>query len=153
TLQNPSIPNATTNASGTYSLIVTSNGCPSAAGTTSATVNQTPATPSPSNNGPICSGQTLNLFANTTADSYIWTGPNSFNSTLQNPSIPNATTNASGTYNLKIASSAGCTSAVASTSATVNPLPPIHAVTGGGAYCSGGGGVVVGLDGSDLSIN
>src|ERR1043166_8362674 len=34
------------------------------------------ATPAPSNNGPVCSGQTLNLSANTTADSYSWTGPN-----------------------------------------------------------------------------
>ena len=121
-LQNPSIPNATTAATGTYSLTVTSNGCTSAAGSTAATVNETPATPAPSNNGPICSGQTLNLFANTSADSYSWIGPNSFSSSLQNPSIPNVTTAATGTYNLTVTSN-GCTSATGSTAATVNETP------------------------------
>jgi len=86
------------------------------------TVNQTPATPSPANNGPICSGQTLNLFANTTADSYSWTGPNSFSSSAQNPMITNATTAATGTYNLTVTSN-GCVSATGSTTATVNQIP------------------------------
>src|SRR5439155_465192 len=107
--------------------------------------------PSPSNNGPVCSGQTLNLFANTNAASYSWSGPNSFTSTAQNPSIPNATTAAAGTYNLTVTSN-GCTSAAGSTAATVNPLPNAHGVTGGGAYCSGGTGVPVGLDGSDSGV-
>ena len=126
--QNPSIPNATAAATGTYNLTVTSNGCASAVGSTAATVNQTPAAPSPSNNGPICSSnQTLNLFANTIADSYSWTGPNSFSSSAQNPSIPSATTAATGTYNLTVTSN-GCTSAVGSTAATVNEAPATPSV-------------------------
>ncbi|MES2701629.1 MAG: PKD domain-containing protein [Bacteroidota bacterium] len=36
---------------------------------------------------------------------------------------------------------------------TVTPLPPVHNVTGGGAYCAGGNGVHVGLDGSDIGIS
>src|SRR5206468_5802502 len=103
------------------------------AGSTAATVKLTPATPVPSNNGPICSGQTLNLSANTAAPSYSWTGPNGFGSTLQNPSIANATTAATGTYSLTVTSN-GCTSAAGSTAATVNPLPNTHGMTGGGAY-------------------
>jgi PKD repeat protein len=36
---------------------------------------------------------------------------------------------------------------------TVNPLPPIHTVTGGGAYCAGGSGVHMGLTGSNIGIS
>ena len=106
------------------------------------------APPSPSNNGPICSGQTLNLFANTNAPSYSWTGPNGFTSTAQNPSIANATMAAAGIYNLTV----GCAAAVGATTAVVNSLPNNHNVTGGGAYCFGGIGGAVGLDGSDTGV-
>jgi exonuclease III len=136
TAQNPSIANATTAATGTYNLTVTSNGCTSAVGSTTVAVNQTPATPSPSSNGPVCSGQTLNLFANTTADSYSWTGPNSFSSSAQNPSIANATTAATGTYNLTVTSN-GCTSAVGSTTVTVNQTPATPSPSNNGPIYSG----------------
>ncbi|MEO6330355.1 MAG: HYR domain-containing protein, partial [Ginsengibacter sp.] len=36
---------------------------------------------------------------------------------------------------------------------TVNPLPTIFTVTGGGSYCSGGTGVVIGLSGSQNGVN
>lgn len=104
--------------------------------------------PSPGNNGPICFGQTLNLFANTSAASYNWTGPNGFTSTAQNPSITNVTMSATGTYSLTV----GCASAAGSTTVTINALPNSHNVTGGGAFCSGGIGVAVGLDGSDSGV-
>jgi hypothetical protein len=35
---------------------------------------------------------------------------------------------------------------------TVNPLPDAHAVIGGGAYCTGGTGVHIGLDNSDMGV-
>ena len=63
----------------------------------------------------------MNLFANTTADSYSWTGPNSFSSTQQNPSIASATTAATGTYSV-IVTVNGCTSAAGSTTALVTAL-------------------------------
>jgi gliding motility-associated-like protein len=50
-----------------------------------------------SSNAPICTGATLNLTANGGV-SYAWTGPNSFSSSLQNPSISNATSANAGTY-------------------------------------------------------
>ncbi len=40
-----------------------------------------------------------------------------------------------------------------STTLTVNLLPENYYLTGGGSYCSGGPGIDVGLDGSDLGIN
>ncbi|MCD6013546.1 MAG: C-terminal target protein [Flavipsychrobacter sp.] len=36
---------------------------------------------------------------------------------------------------------------------TINPLPALYTVTGGGSYCTGGTGVSVGLGGSDLGVN
>src|SRR5204863_344269 len=65
---------------------------------------------------------TLNLTSTTVGGtSFSWTGPNGFTSTLQNPTIPNATTAATGTYTV-IVSNGSCT-ASASTSVTVNAAP------------------------------
>src|SRR5205823_2672658 len=120
--QNPSIANATTAASGTYSVTVTVNGCTSTAATTTATVNAIPAAPTASNSGPICAGQTLSLSASTVSGAtYSWTGPNGFSSSTQNPSIANATTAASGTYSVTVTVN-GCTSTAATTTATVNAI-------------------------------
>ena len=120
--QNPSIPNATTSASGIYSVTVLLNGCTSAAGATTATVNATPAAPTASNNGPINAGATLNLTSSTVPGAtYNWTGPNSFTSTEQNPSIVNATTNASGLYSVT-ATTGSCASGPGMMTVIVNPL-------------------------------
>src|SRR5205085_12197807 len=56
--QNPTRANATTADGGTYSVTITVNGCTSAAGTSNVVVNATPATPTPTNGGPYCEGQT-----------------------------------------------------------------------------------------------
>ncbi len=74
------------------------------------------------NNSPICTGSTLNLTAGAGFTSYAWTGVNGFSSTDQNPSILNATTSLTGTYQVLVTNSNGCT-AMATTSATVNPTP------------------------------
>ncbi|GGD54886.1 hypothetical protein GCM10011514_18830 [Emticicia aquatilis] len=138
TIQNPSFTNATTALSGTYSVTITdANGC-TATATTSVTVNPLPI-PSVSNNSPICTGFTLNLTAentrNTTGNAYSWTGPNSYASTIQNPSFTNATTALSGTYSVTITDANGCT-ATATTSVTVNPLP-IPSVSNNSPICTG----------------
>jgi hypothetical protein len=73
---------------------------------------------SASNNGPLCSGATLQLTAATFTDAaYSWTGPSGFHSSAQNPAIPNAALSASGTYTVTIAAP-GCSYA-ATTIATV----------------------------------
>jgi len=132
--QNPSISNATTAVSGTYLVTITdSNGCTSAAGSTSATVNPNPSTPTASNNGPIIEGNTLNLTASTVDNTtYSWTGPNGFASTNQNPSISNATSAASGVYLVTVTDSNGCTSAAGSTTALVTALQITSITTQGG---------------------
>ena len=54
---------------------------------------------------------------------YSWTGPNGFNSNIQNPIVnTNASTLMSGTYNV-VASINSCTSNIASTTVNVNALP------------------------------
>jgi hypothetical protein len=119
--QNPSIANATTSASGLYSVTATVNGCVSQDASTTATVNAIPAAPVAGNNGPLWAGMTLNLTASAVpAATYSWTGPNGFTSTNQNPSIVNALTSASGLFSVT-AATGGCTSAPGTTTVTVNP--------------------------------
>ncbi len=52
-----------------------------------------------SNSGPYCVGETIQLSVNAQSGaSYLWTGPDGFTSTEQNPSIPNCTYDMGGTY-------------------------------------------------------
>lgn len=90
------------------------------------------------NNGPICQGQTLNLSATSIAGAtYQWAGPNGFSSTLQNPSITNASAAASGSYSV-IATVNGCSSQMQTTFATVNATPQTPAATATpGTACEG----------------
>lgn len=123
--QNPSITNATTAASGTYTVTVTANGCTSAPSTVNVTVNATPTTTAGSNS-PICAGSTLNLTATAvTGGTYSWQ-PNGFTSTQQNPGITNATTAASGTYTVTPTAN-GCVGTPATVTVTVNAMPVANA--------------------------
>jgi len=123
TLQNPNITSATTSANGTYSVIASVGGCPaSTAGTTLATINQTPTAPAASSNSPVCAGFTLSLTASNAGTTYSWTGPTSFTNTNQNPTIASAGTINAGTYSVT-ASSLGCTGPVGTTSVIVNTIP------------------------------
>lgn len=67
----------------------------------------------PSSNSPVCTGGTLELYGNdlpgATDETYQWTGPNGFSSTLQNIVIPNVTSANSGNYTLVVTSN-GCIS-------------------------------------------
>ena len=114
--QNPSIPNATTGATGTYIVTVTNNGC-TATNNVVVTVNANP-TASPSSNTPVCAGSTLNL-TSSSATSYLWSGPNTFTSSLQNPSVNPVTAAAGGTYTLRVTNASGCTG-TATTAVIIN---------------------------------
>ena len=129
--QSPSITNGNTTMSGTYSVSITdANGC-TATATTAVIVNPLPI-PSVSSNSPICTAFTLNLTANNTGNavgnSYAWTGPNSYTSTNQNPSFPNATVSLSGTYSVTITDANGCT-ATATTAVIVKSKPPVPVIS------------------------
>jgi len=126
TLQNPSIPNATIAASGDYTVTVTkTTGCTATAVTT-VIVNENVAA-SASSNSPVCAGNLLQLSCSPpTAQTYSWSGPNGFVSSLQNPDISNVTTNASGTYTVSITNIYGC-SDTSSVSVSVNQSPTVNA--------------------------
>jgi gliding motility-associated-like protein len=76
------------------------------------------------NSGPYCAGATIQLNATGTG-TFSWTGPNGFTSSLQNPTIPNATTANAGVYNLTVTAT-GCT-ATATTTVVVNTVPTVNA--------------------------
>ncbi len=144
TLQNPTIPSSTVAASGTYTVTVTqAASCASCTATTTVVVNPIPASVTPSNNGPVCSGTALNLSAPlVTGATYSWTGPGGYTSTQQNPSISPTTTAATGNYAVTVTVN-GCTSPAATTTAVVNntpnpPIPMINASTTPAAICEGG---------------
>lgn len=67
------------------------------------------ATGGANNDGPVCFGSTVNLSATTIGGAtYSWTGPNSFSSSVQNPSLTFSAA-AAGTYTVNV-SQGGCTS-------------------------------------------
>jgi hypothetical protein len=77
-----------------------------------------------SNNTPICAGSSINLTETSISGAtYSWTGPNSFSSTSQNPTISNAVAANTGTYTVTVTSN-GCSS-TGKTSVTVNAIPTI----------------------------
>jgi hypothetical protein len=149
--QNPFVANATSAASGTYTLTVTAGGCSGQSFTTQATVSAIPSAPSIGSNSPVIVGGTINLTAPTIAGaSYNWTGPNGFSSTQQNPSISNATNADSGTYSCFVVVNS-CTSNVASIVVSVNTISFLTytssgtftvpgGVTSVRVLCVGGGG-------------
>jgi hypothetical protein len=119
-LQNPSISNASLNASGTYSLVVFKNNCPSEATEKVVNVKNKPQTPQISSNAPVCNGDDLNLFASAVNNAtYSWTGPAGFISDTQNPGISNTNGSNSGTYYMSIIID-GCESDKAELSVTIN---------------------------------
>jgi hypothetical protein len=60
-----------------------------------------------------------------------------------------------GTYTVIATSTVtGCVNNMTgSVTVTVNPLPTVYSVTGGGSFCTGGTGVPVGLSGSQTGVN
>ena len=136
TLQNPVIPNATIADAGNYSVTITLNGCTSSASTTTAVINPAPPLPTVSSNSPLCVGGTLLLTASSSPGaSYSWTGPNSFTSFAQNPSIQNVQLKDTGTYTV-IATMNGCSSAAASVYVIVN-APQTPVAENNGPVCEG----------------
>ena len=100
-------------------------------------VNVSPATPTASSNSPVCEGATITLTTATVAGAtYTWTGPNSYTSASQNPTIASSTNANAGTYSLTETVS-GCTSAAGTVTVVVNPLPVITNSTLTQSICSG----------------
>lgn len=138
TQQNPIRDTAQLVHSGMYSLIATINGCASTPATTQVNITINTPTPVPTNNGPICPGQTLQLTASPISGAtYSWTGPNGFTSTSQNPSILNIVLADAGLYSVT-AQTPGCgVSAAGTTNVQVTTLPPAPIITSNAPICNG----------------
>ncbi|MDW8273981.1 MAG: hypothetical protein RMJ53_07125, partial [Chitinophagales bacterium] len=115
------VSNMTANGNYTFILTTTSTGCRDSI---LVSRNPQPANPTPSNNSPICLGDTLLLTATVVsgATSYFWTGPLGFTSTSRNPVVTNPYLQASGNYTAYAVQN-GCLSSGAPTSVTVI-IPP-----------------------------
>jgi gliding motility-associated-like protein len=121
--EDTAITNVTTSQSGNYSLYVIVNGCTSQTVSKPITVNAIPATPAITSNSPVCTGSSLNLNTATVAGAtYAWSGPNSFTSSLEDPTLSPTTNAMAGNYNLYLVVN-GCTSATATYPVVVNSAP------------------------------
>lgn len=118
---------------------LSSSTCITASPGISLTVVTSPST-SVTTTSPICSGNAINLNSTTTGGvspyTYAWTGPNGFTSTAANPIINNSSSANSGTYNLTVTASNGC-SATGSANVTVNTTPSVNAIGGPKGGCTG----------------
>ncbi len=120
--QNPTITNVTTSAAGTYTVTITDANSNTATDDVTVTVNSLP-TATAGSNSPVCEGDDISLTENGgDATSWNWSGPNSFSSTDQDPTISSASTSADGTYSVTVTDDNGCTN-TDNVDVTVNTAP------------------------------
>src|ERR1700757_3901006 len=117
---------------GSYTISYTIGGSCGSKDSTIITVNAAP-TATASGTQTVCSGQAITLSVTTAATNYTWTGPNTFTSNIQSPTINNVTTNNSGVYTVTVTAN-GC-SAISSISVTVINTASIN-ITPAGPFCS-----------------
>lgn len=89
-------------------------------------------------NSPVCAESTIDLSTFTVDQaSYQWTGPASFTSSSQDPSITNAATSHAGTYALKVSKN-GCTTPSQKAPVVVKSLPSTTiSASGPTTFCEG----------------
>jgi Carboxypeptidase regulatory-like domain len=125
--------------SGSYNVVVTTNGCSSApSASTTVTVNPIPATPTVTPGGPttFCSGGSVTLTSSSATGNQWFNGV----TLLVGETNQNYIATTSGNYNVVVTAN-GCSSAhSASTAVTVNPTPATPTITPGGptTFCTGG---------------
>lgn len=116
--------------------------------------NASPASPT------ICSGAFVNVSL-TGATSYSWTvtstpgvtGASAGSGTTINQQLTNTTSVQQVITYLVTPSSNGCSGLPLNVPVTIQPLPSVFNVTGGGSFCSGQTGVTVGLSNSQAGFN
>jgi hypothetical protein len=135
-VQNPEIINATTAATGVYTLTVSAPGCSDFTRTVSVEVNLNP-TANPRSNAPICAGDLLRLTAdsNPAGAAYLWSGPSGYSSTDQNPFIFGAAPFYSGLFTLRVTLK-NCSVTETIDTLLINP-PPKATATSNSPVCAG----------------
>jgi uncharacterized protein YjdB len=151
-------------AAGTYSVVGTNSltGCVgNMAGTVTITINPLPLLFTVGGGGSYCAGGAglpITLSGSTVGVNYqLFNGPTAMGAPLAGTggllTFPVQTL--AGSYTV-VATNAttGCTNNMTGSAViTINPLPTVYAITGGGGYCAGGPGAVVGLSASNAGIN
>jgi len=110
-----------------YDITPISNGCPGTVFKYIAVVNPQLPIGVVNSNSPICVGSAIRLStAPVSKATYLWTGPNGYTSTQQNPVINNATAANAGAYTL-VFTVKGCVSVPVSVQVKVDPPPVVNA--------------------------
>ncbi len=109
-VQSPVIQKASTDNTGSYTVIASTPGCGITAVTSvPVTVKITPGVPGIGSNSPVCEGADLKLFSNSVPGaSFKWMAETGFISGTQNPIINNVSSTHAGTYYV-VATINGCT--------------------------------------------
>lgn len=101
------------------------------------TITPPPASPTVSNNGPVCQNGTVQLNASSISGAtYSWSGPAGFSSTQQNPVINNVQSANAGTYTLS-SSINGCPTAPVNTVVSLLPAPTVSVASSNSPVCDG----------------
>jgi len=130
TNQNPVINNSSTLASGSYSVTIVANNCDSPISTTDVTIYPIPSF-SLSSNSPLCAGDDLILTSTSVVNGdYAWTGPQTFASSQEDPTINGVNSLSSGDYSL-VVSANGCISPAQTIAVVVNPIPIANPINSG----------------------
>ena len=92
------------------------------------------------NNGPLCSGMVDTLLLNSTSSiagsTFAWSGPPSYTSSAQNPTIPGFNGANVGSYRVIVTTSFGCKDTAYTTADTI-PRPIAPVITDPSPYCQG----------------
>jgi photosystem II stability/assembly factor-like uncharacterized protein len=137
-IQDPIISDATTDMAGEYSVLISINNCTSTIETTTISVHESPDTPVIIHEEQLCAGDPFVLETSSVPDaSYLWTGPNGFSSTDQNPLVSDmSAATMSGTYMLTTTVN-NCTSAAGESTIEINDIPATPVITNAGSFCEG----------------
>jgi gliding motility-associated-like protein len=124
-VQNPVIAGISVAGNGTYTAILTLNGCPSEAVNLPVVIYPIPPLPVLGSNSPVCERASIELTGpapSLVGTTYAWTGPNGFTGDTQNLSIDDASIDNVGIYSLIITEN-GCASPEAFINILLTPLP------------------------------
>lgn len=153
-------------AAGTYTIKATNAttlcGPVTMTGSATVTINPLPTAYSVTGGGSYCAGGTgvtIGLSNSETGVSYqLYNGTSAVGGVVtgSGASIGFGNFTAAGNYTVKATNATtlcGPVTMTGSADVIINPLPAAYNVTGGGAYCAGGTGVVIGLDNSQSGVN
>ncbi|MFN6945370.1 MAG: LamG-like jellyroll fold domain-containing protein [Cytophagaceae bacterium] len=130
-----SISDATTLASGDYTLTLTKGNC-TLEKVVQVLVNEIPEMPVVGSNSPVCEQSTLELSTDEVVGAtYNWTGVGGFNSQDRNPLRSSMAINHGGSYSLTVSVN-GCESEPGEVEVVVNSVPNVSA-SNTGEYCDG----------------